>query len=83
MAIKKSDLINSFTEEQKRQITAIEEMIDKKLKSEYIKGKKIVVSLDKNPHTRVSNEIKSKYKEAGWKIELESSQFDGSWFELS
>lgn len=83
MAISKRELMGFLTEEQNKEVEALESHIDKRLKTSYVPGGRVIVELTTNyPNERVRLELIRRYREQGWEIFFHSDQRDGSWIEL-
>ncbi len=83
MVIKKEDLANFVTADQKEDVRRLEEQIDKDIEERYGPSQIITVDLKTYPSGRVRREIIKKYEGAGWSIKFESSQRDGNVVTLS
>ena len=83
MVIRKEDLVDFITAEQKEVAKKIEEQIDKALKERYLPPQTLSVALKTHPSERVKKEIIKRYEGAGWDIEFKSSQRDGEEVALS
>ena len=82
MAINKAELSKSFNNQQKKEIDALEAMIDGRLMADYA-GSPMNIAIKGLPHAKVQQEIRRRYRQAGWQIKFESDQRDGEWIELS
>ena len=83
MAISKRELIGFLTEEQDKEVEALENRIDERLKTNYVPDGRVIVDLITNyPNERVRLELEHRYREQGWDITFRSDQRDGSWIEL-
>jgi sugar-specific transcriptional regulator TrmB len=81
MAVSKAELTEKLTRDQKRELEKLESQFDKKLREDY-SGSEITIGLKNLPHERVQEELKRRYKKAGWKIKFESEQRNGDWVSI-
>lgn len=66
-----------LTENDELEVQRIEEIIDDKIKLEYVKGRAVNIQLERFPSKRVMNALIQKAYEAGWDIRFREDQREG------
>lgn len=82
MALPKAGLAEKLEVGHQAQVEEIEKLIDEKLAKDYTGQELFYIPFRSSPHTKVIDELKRRYADAGWSLDFRCTQHDGCTIEL-